>query len=246
VDVEAAQDKVRQSEIEIEGLENRRKSLVDRSEVAAARARLQDVEVALNLARQRASLNTLLAPMAGEIYGLAVRPGAYLNVGDTAANVGRLDRLRVRVYVDEPELGRVAEGQPVTITWDALPGREWRGTVERKPGSIQGLGSRQVGEVICSIENPRRELIPGANVNAEIRTAVVEGALVIPKETLRHDAQGDYVFALNGEAVARRPVKKGASSVTLIQVVEGLADGDAVALPSDVLLKPGDRVAAAM
>ena len=246
VDVDAAHDKVRQSEIEIEGLENRRKSLLDRTEIAAARARLQDTEVALNLARQRARLNTLLAPMAGEIYGLAVRPGAYLNVGDPAANVGRLDRLRVRVYVDEPELGRVAEGQPVTITWDALPGKQWRGTIERKPGSIQALGSRQVGEVICSIENPGRELIPGANVNAEIRTAEVEGALVVPKETLRHDAQGDYVFVLSGDTVARRPVKKGASSVTGVQVVEGLAKGDAVALPSDVPLKPGDRVAPAM
>ena len=246
VDVEAAHDKVRQSQIEIEGLENRRKSLVDQTEIAAARARLQDVEVALNLARQRATLNTLLAPIAGEIYGLAVRPGAYVNVGDLAANVGRLDRLRVRVYVDEPELGRVAEGQPVTITWDALPGKQWHGTVERKPASIQALGSRQVGEVICSIENPGRELVPGANVNAEIRTAVVEGALVVPKETLRHDAQGDYVFALTGDTVARRPVKKGASSVTEVQVVQGLAEGDAVALPSDVPLKPGDRVAAAM
>jgi HlyD family secretion protein len=245
-DVQAAQDKARQSEIEIEGLENRRKSLVDRSDVAAARARLQDAEVALNLARQRVSQSTLQAPMAGEIYGLAVRPGAYVNVGDSAANVGRLDRLRVRVYVDEPELGRVAEGQPVIITWDALSGKQWHGTVERKPASIQPLGSRQVGEVICSIENPNRELIPGANVNAEIRTAVVGGALVIPKETLRHDAQGDYVFALNGDTVARRPVKKGASSVTAIQVVEGLAEGDAVALPSDVPLKPGDRVAPAM
>jgi HlyD family secretion protein len=246
LDVDSAHDKVRQSEIEIEGLENRRKSLLDRTEIAAARARLQDTEVALNLARQRAGLNTLTAPIAGEIYGLAVRPGAYLNVGDPAANVGRLDRLRVRVYVDEPELGRVAEGQPVTITWDALPGKQWHGTVERKPASIQALGSRQVGEVICSIENPGRELIPGANVNAEIRTAVVESALVVPKETLRHDAQGDYVFALNGDTVVRRPVKKGASSITAIQVVEGLAEGDAVALPSDVALKPGDRVTAAM
>jgi hypothetical protein len=99
---------------------------------------------------------------------------------------------------------------------------------------------------VCSIENPGRELIPGANVNAEIRTAVVDGALVVPKETLRHDAQGDYVFALSGDTIARRAVKKGASSVTAIQVVEGLADGDAVALPSDIPLKPGDRVAAAM
>jgi len=48
---------------------------------------------------------------------------------------------------------------------------------------------------------------------------------------LAHDAQGDYVFALNGETVARRPVKKGASSVTAIQVVEGLAEGDAWRCP---------------
>ena len=182
--------------------------------------------------------------MAGVLYGLEVRPGAYARAGDRVANVGRMDKLRVRVYVDEPELGRVSEGQPVTITWDALPGKQWHGTVEKKPASIQALGSRQVGEVICTIENAGRELIPGTNVNAEIRTAVAENALVIPKETLRHDAQGDYVFALQGDSLQRRAVKKGASSVTWLQVVEGLSDGDAVALPSDLPLKAGDRVAA--
>ena len=113
----------------------------------------------------------LRAPMAGEVYGLAVRPGAYLNAGDLVANVGRLDRVRVRVYVDEPLLGRVAPGQPVTITWEALPGKQWHGTVEQMPTSIQTLGSRQVGEVVCTIENPGRDLIPGTNVDAEIRTA---------------------------------------------------------------------------
>jgi len=142
------------------------------------------------------------------------------------------------VYVDEPELGRVAEGQPVTITWDALPGKQWHGTVERKPASIQALGSRQVGEVICSIENPSRELVPGANVNAEIRTAVVEGALVVPRKPCATMRKATTCVALTGDTVARRPVKKGASSVTEVQVVQGLAEGDAVALPSDVPLKP--------
>jgi HlyD family secretion protein len=134
----------------------------------------------------------------------------------------------------------------VTITWDALPGRQWHGQVEKKPVAVQALGSRQVGEVVCSIANEGRALIPGTNVNAEIRTAVVENAMVIPKETLRHDAQGDYVWALKGGAVERRAVKKGASSITMVQVVEGLSDTDAVALPSDTPLKAGDRVAATM
>ena len=241
-EVDNAREKVRQSELEIAGLEKRRLSLVAQPDRAAAKARLDDAEGALRHARERAALAVVHAPMAGTVYGREVRSGSYVNAGDLIANVGRLEQLRVRVYVDEPELGRVAEGQPVTITWDALPGRQWHGRVERKPVAIQPLGSRQVGEVICLIDNDGRALLPGTNVNAEIRTAVAEGALVIPKETLRHDAQGDYVWALKGDAIERRAVKKGVASITQVQIVEGLSEGDAVALPGDVALKAGDKV----
>jgi HlyD family secretion protein len=157
-----------------------------------------------------------------------------------------LDRVRVRVYVDEPELGRVAVGQPVTIRWQAIAGREWKGTVERKPASIQALGSRQVGEVLCTIDNSGAVLTPGANVDAEIRTAVVENAVVIPRESIRHDAAGDYVLILAGDILERRNVKTGVSSVTLVEVTSGLKEGDAVALPSETPAKPGDRVAPSM
>ena len=245
-EVDAARDKVQQSELEITGLEKRKHSLVSPTEVAAARARVGDAEAALHLAQRREALSLVRSPMAGGVYGREVRQGSYLNAGDLVANVGRMDRLLVRVYVDEPELGRVAVAQPVTITWDALPGRQWQGQVDKKPVAIQALGTRQVGEVVCSIANEGRALIPGTNVNAEIRTAVVENAMVIPKEALRHDAQGDYVLALKGGTVERRAVKQGASSITLVQVLEGLGDADAVALPSDTPLKDGDRVTAAM
>ena len=245
-EADAARDKVQQSELEIAGLEKRKRSLVSPTEVAAARARVGDAETALQLAGRREALSLVRSPMAGVVYGGEVRAGSYVNPGDLVANVGQMDRLRVRVYVDEPELGRVAVDQPVTITWDALPGRQWHGEVEKKPVAVQALGSRQVGEVVCSIANEGRALIPGTNVNAEIRTAVVENAMVIPKEALRHDAQGDYVLALKGGAVERRAVKQGASSITLVQILEGLGDADAAALPSETPLKDGDRVTAAM
>jgi HlyD family secretion protein len=246
VDVQAAHDRVEQTRMDIEGLEKRRATLVGKTDVAAAQARLQDAEAALGLARQRAAQSVVRAPIAGEVYGLAVRAGAYLNPGDLVANVGTLDRLRVRVYVDEPELGRVAEGQPVTITWQALPGRQWQGTVERKPAAIEALGSRQVGEVVCTIANPGHELIPGTNVDAVIRTAAVEGALSIPKEALRHDAGGDYVLLLQGDTLQRRTIRTGISSVTQVQVDQGLSADDAVAMASDVPLQPGARVTPVM
>jgi len=245
MEARAAADKVLQSQLEIDGLEKRRAALVSKPDIEGAQARVKDAEAALRLAKERSASTLVRAPIAGEVYDLAVRTGAYLNAGDLVANVGTLDRLRVRVYVDEPLLGRVTLGQPVTIRWEALPGKVWNGVVDRMPTSIQTLGSRQVGEVVCVIENPGRDLIPGNNVDAEIRTAAADNALAIPKETLRHDAQGDYVFLLRGAApvkVERRNVKTGISNVTETQIVDGLAEGDSVALPTDVPLKPGERV----
>ena len=246
MEAQAAADKVQQTEALIAGLEKRRTALVGATDVEASKARLADAEAALRLARQHAASSVVRVPIGGEIYNLAARPGDYLNIGDPIADVGRLDRVRVRVYVDEPLLGRVAPGQPVTITWEALPGKQWHGAVEQMPSSIQTLGSRQVGEVVCTIENPGRELIPGTNVDAAIRTAVAENALVIPKEALRHDSTGDYVFLLKGDTVERRAVKTGISTVNQLQVAEGLAEGDAVALPTDVPLAAGTRVTPAM
>jgi HlyD family secretion protein len=245
-EVQAARDKVSQLELEIAGLEKRRGSLVAKPDLAAAQARLRDAETGLGLARQRAALRVIRAPLGGIIYGLAVQPGAYLTVGSLVANVGVLDRVRVRVYVDEPELGRVVVGQPVTIRWQALAGKEWKGVVERKPSSIQALGSRQVGEVLCTIENPGADLLPGTNVDSEIRTAVVENGIVIPREALRHDVAGDYVLTLSGDVVQRRDVKTGASSIALVEIVHGLNDSDPVALPNDVTPRPGERVMPSM
>jgi len=245
-EADAAHAKLRQSQLEIENLEKRRTALVARADVTTAQARLQQAQSALDLAQKRAALASPRAPMAGVVYGLAVRPGMYLAAGAPIANIGRVDKLRVRVYVDEPELGRVAEGEPVAITWDALPGHSWQGVVERRPLSIQSLGSRQVGEVLCVIENPGRELPIGANVNAEIRAAEAKDALTIPKEALRHDAEGDYVFLFAGDHIERRTVHTGISNVSFVQVTEGLAAGDAVALPSETALKPGMRVTPAI
>jgi HlyD family secretion protein len=241
-EVDEIKSKVQASQMAIEALEKRRAALVSESDKAVAQARLREAQAAVELAQSHIAQTVIRAPIAGVVYDLAARPGVYLNIGDLVANVGRTDRLRVRVYVDEPELGRVAEGQPVTINWDALPGRAWQGTVERKPANIVALASRQVGEVLCTIDNPGRVLLPGTNVDAHIRTAAVANALTIPKECLRRDANGLGVFVLRGGRLAWQPVTTGASSVTRVRVLEGLAEGEEVALPTELSLRNGESV----
>lgn len=242
LEVDEIKSKLQAADMGIEALEKRRTVLVTRSDKTVALARLHDAQAALELAQSHIAQTVIHAPIPGVVYGLAARPGGYLNIGDLVANVGRIERLRVRVYVDEPELGRVAEGQPVTINWDALPGRAWEGTVERKPANIVALGSRQVGEVLCTIDNPGRLLLPGTNVDAHIRTATVDHALTIPKECLRRDANGVGVFALRGGRLAWQALSTGVSSVTRVQILSGLAEGDAVALPTELTLHDGEIV----
>jgi len=244
LEVQEAANRERAAELQMEALVRRRAALVGRNDRPVAQARLREAEAALLQARSRIAQTLITAPIAGIIYDLQVRPGAYLEKGGQVANIGQLDRLRVRVYVDEPELGRVAVGQPVTITWDALPGKQWNGTVESKPAEIQALGTRQVGEVVCTIDNPGHQLVPGTNVNAELRTSVVKDALTIPKEALRRQAGAVGVFVLRGDTLAWQGVGTGASSVTRVQVQGGLREGDAVSLPTELPLRPGMRVRA--
>ena len=244
-EAEEARGKLRLTELEIEALEHKRTVLVGSTDRTVAEARLREAETEVRLAERRMADTVVRAPMAGVVYSLPVRLGTYLNAGDPVANIGVLDRLRVRIYIDEPELGRVAVGLPVNITWDASPGKSWQGTVEHLPTQIQPLGTRQVGEVLCTIENPMRELVPGTNVNAEIRASVVAGALTIPKEALRRDANGTGVFALTSGAVHWRPVKAGSTSISRVQVLEGVTEGDSVALPTSFALHDGQKVTAA-
>jgi len=242
LEVDEMKSKLQAADMAIEALERRRAALVTTSDKTVALARLRDAEAAVTLAKDRIAQTVIRAPIGGVVYGLAARPGVYLNTGDLVTNVGKVDRLRVRVYVDEPELGRVEAGQPVTINWDALPGRSWEGTVERKPANVVPLGSRQVGEVLCTIDNPGRALLPGTNVDAHIRTASVSNALTIPKECLRRDANGVGVFVLRGGRLQWQAVATGVSSVTRVQILEGLREGDEVALPTDLVLHPGEVV----
>ena len=241
-EVVAARKKVSEAQIEIDATRRKRAALIGVGDRSVAEADLKEGEAAEAAARKRLAQSEIRSPLSGIVYELTARPGAFVSAGDPIASVGRLDKVRVRVYVDEPELGRVSIGQPVSITWEALPGATWSGVVDKLPSEVIALGTRQVGEVLCTIENTGRRLTPGSNVNADIRTGVAEAALTIPKEAIRRDGAAAAVFVLEGGRIARRLVKIGVSSATRSQIVSGLNDGDSVALPLDQPLRDGDRV----
>ncbi len=241
-ELKQAQNAVADLDTRIQSLEKRRPVLVNKGDVEAAGARIKEAEASIALAKTHMAQNTIPAPMSGLVYDLPARAGSYLHPGDLLGSIGKVDPVRVRVYVDEPELGRVTIGQPVRLTWDALAGREWPGAVDKLPTQIVALGARQVGEVLCTIHNKDHDLIPGTNVNVFILTQVVENALTIPKTAVRRE-RGTGVYALQKDnSVKWINISTGASDALRVEVLSGLSDGEAVMLPSDLTVHDGALV----
>ena len=202
----------------------------------------QDLVAALE---EKVRSATVIAPVDSTLYSLPVHKGDFVKLGDVLAEMADLRHVRVRAFVDEPDLGALAQNQGVQVLWDAMPNRIWNGKVEQVPKQVVARGSRSVGEVLCSVDNEKVELLP--NVNVEVRILVHEqhAVLVIPRGAVRYDQGQHFVLAYNGESVHRRDIKVGVASADKYEVLSGLAQGDKVALPGDVDLRDGMKVRAA-
>lgn len=238
-EVRVLSDRLDALKLEIEAIAAKKPALVSPADLVSARARLREAESAATLARRRIELSTINAPVAGMVYQLDAKPGTYVAPGALIANVGTISSVKVLVYVDEPELGRVSRGMPVEITWDALEGRKWKGAVDKTPTQIIPLGTRQVGEVECLIDNSSGELLPGTNVNIHILTRQQANALLIPKEGLRQVNGVTGAYKLVDGKLQFVKVTLGASNVTNAIVTSGLSQGDMIVLGPDAGLHEG-------
>jgi HlyD family secretion protein len=196
------------------------------------RAQVRDFQEKVNSAR-------VAAPAGGILFSLPVRERDFVRTGDLLADLADLRNVRVRAFVDEPELGGLAPGQAVEVTWDALPERTWIGRTESVPQQVVARGSRNVGEVLCSISNDRMELKPNTTVNIRIQLSERKGVLVVPRAAVEVADARRYLYLVEGNRLRRREVRVGISNDTQFEIVDGVSEGQPVALPGDVLLQDG-------
>jgi HlyD family secretion protein len=167
------------------------------------------------------------------VYSLPVREGQYVNPGDLLVQVADLKTVQLRAFVDEPEIGRLAKGQKVTVTWDALAGRSWEGALTRVPTTVTLRGTRTVGELTCEVANPDLKLLPNVNVSVLVMTARHENALTIPREAVREEGGKRYVFEIVDGELKRREVETSVSNLTRVEITRGLKEQAQVALGSE-------------
>ena len=188
----------------------------------------------------------IVAPANGTLYSLPVKTGDYVKLGDLLAEMADLRKVRVRAFIDEPELGALEENQPVKISWDAYPSRSWAGKTEMIPKQVVPRGARSVGELLCAVNNDKLELLPNINVNVRINSRERIGVLAVPRGAVEAEGGRRFVFVVRRSQLGvgkstleKREIHVGIADATNYEVVSGLQEDEMVALPGDVDLRDG-------
>lgn len=244
----ATQDELTQNEAnltkaraKLDALNQKKSAIAEQAGVTAESADLhiKEDQDQIHSLEDKLRSATVTASADGTLYSLPVRVGDYVKVGDVLAEMADLRQIRVRAFVDEPDLGWLEPKQDVHVTWDGKPGETWNGQTQQIPKQVVPRQSRSVGEVLCSVENSNLTLLPNINVEVKIMVRQRKYAMVVPRAAVHYEKRQPYVFVFNDDKVHRRNISVGIASATDYEVLSGLNVDDRVALVSDAKLRNG-------
>jgi HlyD family secretion protein len=231
-EVKQAEDQLAGAEADLKLVQQKQKERYSQPEIVRVEAQRAEAQSAYAAAENILSQLNIRAPFDGIVYSLPVHQGAYVSPGDLVLQEADLSKVLVRAYVDEPDVGRLARGQRIDLTWDAVPGRTWQGSVSTIPSTVKLLGTRNVGETTCIVDNQDFKLLPNINVGVTIVTAEHPNALTMPREAVRLDDGKTFVYQIVNNELQRRDVQTSISNLTQVEIASGVAEKALLALAS--------------
>lgn len=200
------------------------------SDIALQQEAVHQAELSVQQAQIDLDSNTLTAPFDGVIGSVTGNPGEPAPSGTTGfMTLVDPREVRVDVTVDETDVARVAVGKSATITFDALPNRPFRGKVI----SISPTGTLTQGVVTYPVSisiDARNQVLPaGMTASTTITVDEKNDVLVVPNRAVRRQGR-DQVVEVMGEdgKAATRTVRTGVQNDQLVEITEGLKEGDQV------------------
>jgi HlyD family secretion protein len=231
-EVREAENGLARADAQLTLLQQKQTKRYSKPEVARVEAQRAEAQATYDAAEDVVAKSNVRAPFDGIVYSLPAKKGGFVAAGEILLQVADLRTVRVRAFVDEPDVARLAQGSPIEISWDAIPGRVWQARVTDIPSTVKLRGARNVGETTCIVENKDLKLLPNVNVGVTIVTAAHDSVLVVPREAVRTDDTKPYVLQVVGHELKRRDVETSLSNLTQVEVARGLSAHDVIAINS--------------
>jgi membrane fusion protein (multidrug efflux system) len=218
----------------------REKGLLSEGEFEKLRYDLEALEASFNLASLELDYTQIRAPIDGVVSERYIKVGNTIRVGDPAFRVTSFDPLVAYLHVPEREYRQIETGQPVAIDIDALAGQRIMASVTR----VSPVVDPETGtfKITIEISDDQRRIKPGMFGRMSIVYDVHANALQVPRSAVVEDMGNQSVFVVEDDKAVRRIVKTGYGNNGMIEITEGLSDGDAVVTVGQVGLKPDAKV----
>ncbi|MGA7156208.1 MAG: efflux RND transporter periplasmic adaptor subunit [Acidobacteriaceae bacterium] len=244
-EVAQAQNQLNGEKAKLAQLQEQKGARYSSDDIVAQRAQVAEARAAVVAAQAVVAAVDIRAPFAGTVYGLPVTQYQFVPAGETLIQMADLTKVQITAYFDEPEIGQLKAGQPVTIVWSAKPGQMWHGHVIEVPTTIVPYGgTRNVGECLITVDDSNGVLLPNTTVTVTVTEAVRPNVLSLPREALHTEGVTDYVYRIVGDHLVKTTVGVGLLNLERFEVTSGLKQGDLVALgaTTEVDLTDGLRV----
>jgi HlyD family secretion protein len=228
-EVAAAEQRLQTADSTMKSLQTRSTDRYSATDRNRSEAQLADAKATVAAAQNSYANDNIRSKVTGTVYSIPVSTYDFVQAGENLMDVADLNRIQIRAYFDEPDIGKLAAGQAVKIGWDAKPNQTWHGHISRAPTTIITYGTRNVGECIVTVDDARGDLLPNTNVIVTVTTSQRFNVLSVPREALHTDA-GDYVYRVLNDKLVRTPVQVGVANLTRAEITSGLTEKDTVAL----------------
>jgi RND family efflux transporter MFP subunit len=202
---------------------------------------LQAARARVVIARKALADTVVRAPFGGLVAERLVSVGDYVTRGTKVAVVVRVNPVRAQLTVPEQFISAIAVGQPITFEVDAYPDRQFTGTIRFVSPALKTEQRALTVEAI--VPNPNGELKPGLFATARIQQPNPTPGLLAPTAAVITAAGTSRVYLVNGDHVEARVVSLGQTVGTLVEVTNGLKNGDRVATTNLSQLADGTTIA---
>lgn len=231
-EVREAENALARADSQLAYLKQKQTKRYSNPEIAQVEAQRDEARAAYEAAEDTLAKSNVRAPFAGIVYSLPAKQGGFVASGDLLLQLADLRTVLVRAFVDEPDVARLSPGDPIEVTWDAIPGRIWQATVTAVPSTVKLHSSRNVGEITSVVENKDLKLLPNVNVGVTITAAEHDNVLVIPREALRTDDSTPYILQVIDHRLKRSNVETSISNLTQVEITRGVSAKDVIAINS--------------
>jgi membrane fusion protein (multidrug efflux system) len=182
---------------------------------------------------------TITAPFSGSLAFRAVSEGAYVTAGTPLVQLDKIDRLKVGFSVPELQQSRIAAGQKIVVTADALPGENFTAVVSALNPSIDVNG--RALQVRADLDNREMKLRPGLLVRILVQ-GTPRQAVMVPEAAIVQRGESVLVFVISEGKAKEVPVKPGRRIAAEIEIAVGIATGDEVVTAGNTRLSDGVSV----